>query len=581
MRRGRGERPCEAAVANDQGERKGRANVTTTGACSSASPATPAIREDLRRAEALGAHHASAARAESGATEPVELIETHVSWVFLAGSEVFKVKKPKNLGFLDFSTLASRRAACEAEVELNLRLAPDVYKGLAPVRLGADGRAALTGDGPVIDWAVHMRRLSDARRADVMLAAGELTEALIERIAARMARFHAAARADAETARFGDPQVIAVNVRENFEQTRASIETFLTPAEASEIEASQLAFLERRADLFKARAAAGMARDGHGDLRLEHIYIEPSGEVVIIDCIEFNDRFRYADTCSDVAFLSMDLAWHGRVDLAELFLASYARETDDYDMYPLVDFYEGYRAYVRGKVAAILAADEGAGDEARARAAAQARRYFLLALSASHTPLVPPSVIAVGGVIGTGKSSVATAISRRTGAVIVEADRTRKNMLGVRHTQKLTDPSWAGAYERGFTDAVYQELLRRGSKALDARRPVVLDASFRSASMRAGAKELAARYGVPFLFVECRAAREVCLERLRRRQRETSVSDGRVEIFDEFSASYEPVTELARGEHLPVDSSGSLEATLAFIARCNSPALAGLNAPVA
>lgn len=524
-----------------------------------------AFVEDMRRPEAYGA--------PSGA--PVELIETHVSRVFLVGSEVYKTKKPVYLGFLDFRTPELRRAACEAEVALNRRLAPGIYKGVVPVRRGRDGRYGTAGDGDIVDWAVSMVRLPDARRADVMLARGELSAAHIEQIASRVARFHEEARRDDETARFGRPEAIAVNVRENFEQTRGSVGAYISRDEAAEIEREQLSFLSREAALFEARIQAGRVRDGHGDLRLEHVYLDDKEGVRVIDCIEFNDRFRYADTCSDVAFLSMDLAWHGRVDLAELWLAAYAREADDFDMLPLVDFYEGYRAYVRGKVATILASDASAPGEARARASAEARRYFLLALAASRAPLVPPQVIAVGGVIASGKSTVAKAVAAEIGAPIVEADRTRKSMLGVAHTTRLTDPSWSGAYDRRFTEDVYQELLRRASKALDAGRPVVLDASFRSASMRRQARELAQRYGVPFLLIECRADRDVCIERLRRREREASVSDGRIEIFDDFCAQFEAINELRPGEHLVVDTSGDINATMDRIRREGGATLRG------
>jgi hypothetical protein len=520
------------------------------------------IRDDLLRVEAYPA-------SASASAVTVEFVETHVSLVFLAGEDVYKVKKSVFLGFLDFRTLEQRRAACDAEVDLNRRLAPQVYKGVVPVRLGVDGRHVLTGDGPIVDWAVHMARLPDARRADVMLAEGRLTAAHIDRIARRVARFHAEARRDEETARFGEPEAIAVNVRENFEQTRGAVLTYLSPEEADEVERAQLRDLDERADLFRARIKAGRVRDGHGDLRLEHVYLMGEGEedVIILDCIEFNDRFRYADTGSDVAFLSMDLAWHGRVDLAELFLAAYAREADDFDLYPLIDFYEGYRAYVRGKVASILASSEDAPPPAKTRAAAEARRYFRLAVAAERAPLVKPSVVAVGGVIASGKSTLAAKVAAEMGAPVVEADRTRKAMLGVAPTARIADASWTGAYDPRFTEEVYREVLRRAAVVLASGRPVVLDASFRSAAMRRSARDLAAAHGAPFLLLECRAERELCLARLARREREASVSDGRAEIFDEFCARFEPITELPAGEHLPVDTAGEIDATMEAVRR--------------
>lgn len=510
------------------------------------------LKEDLRRASA----HAGSA---------VELVETHISLVFLVGSDVYKVKKPVSLGFLDFRTLEQRRDACEAEVELNRRLAPGVYLGVVPVRRTRDGTHHLGDDGEIVDYAVHMVRLPDERRADRLIAAGALDGPTIDRVAAHLARFHASARCDEAIARFGEPDAIAISVRENFAQTRNVVGAHLDPAQAAEVERWQLDFLRDRAALFRRRAQSGRVRDGHGDLRLEHLYVGEDGSLTIIDCIEFNDRFRYADVCADLAFLSMDLAWHGRVDLSERLLAAYAREAGDYDSYALVDFYESYRAYVRAKVATMLAADASVDHETRARAAAEARRYFLLALSSERRSLVGPAVVAVGGVIASGKSTIATKLGESLGGPIVEADRTRKQMLGVAPTQPIDEASFAGAYDPTFTERVYDEVLRRASVVVESGRPVVLDASFRSVDLRRRARELAAAHGVPFRFVECRASREVCMVRLAARERARGISDGRRAIFDDFAARWEPVTELPHEEHVVLDTSRPLAESLAAV----------------
>ena len=247
---------------------------------------------------------------------PVALIETHISWVFLLDREVFKVKKPVDLGFLDFRSVEQRRKACEDEVRLNVRLAPDVYRGVVPVTRENDGRCAVGGTGPVVDWAVRMVRLSDEERADGLLAAGALTGEHVDRIADRVATFHASAALSDAIAAYGEPAAIAANVEENFEQTRASIAEYVTQAESDEIERWQTTFVRDQARRFEDRIAAGRVRDGHGDLRLEHVYFDAEGTIRVIDCIEFNDRFRYADVCADVAFLAMDLTvGSSRVDL--------------------------------------------------------------------------------------------------------------------------------------------------------------------------------------------------------------------------------------------------------------------------
>lgn len=502
----------------------------------------------------------------------VELVETHISWVFLGSDEVWKVKKPVDLGFLSFQSPERRRAACEAEVSLNRRLAEGVYLGVAPVVRDPGGRHRIRRDleydpdraagtpvdaNGLTDWAVHMTRLPEARRADVRLAEDELTGDALDRVAADIARFHERARCDEETARFGTPDVIAQNVRENFEQTRDGIRAYLDDDEAREIESWQTGSLQDHADTFRARIEQGRIRDGHGDLRLEHVYLPSDSDasdepVTIVDCIEFNERFRYADVCADVAFLSMDLAWHGRVDLAERFLAAYARDANDYALYRVVDFYESYRAYVRGKIAALLAADPDVDARARERAASQARRYFLLALSAERRLLVAPAVVAVGGVIASGKSTVGEQIAHAMQAPVVGSDRTRKHLAGAQPTENIARGPWEGAYASSMTERVYDEVISRGDAVLSSGRPVVLDASFRTRAMRERARELARRHGVAFYFVECRATPESCKERLRERARQGStVSDGRLELLDDFISRWEPVDE---GEHLVIET---------------------------
>lgn len=487
--------------------------------------------------------------------------ETHISWVFLTEDAAYKVKKPVDFGFLDFSTPEKRRAAVEAEVELNRRLAPDVYLGVLPVTR-RDGVHAIDGDGDVVDWAVHMRRLSDDHRADTLVARGALDIEAVDRIAARLAEFHAECRADDETARFGGVEVVARNVRENFATASSAAHELLTVEEADEIERWQLAFLEENEERFADRVAQGRVRDGHGDVRLEHVYLEGDGEIRIIDCIEFNDRFRYADVCADLAFLSMDLAWHGRVDLAERALATYAQVSNDFDLYPLVDFYESYRAYVRAKIASMVAGDPDVPADVAQRHREQARRYFKLALAAERPALIGPMVVAVGGVIASGKSTIADRLGALMGAPAINTDRIRKHMVGAMPTDRLYDGSWAGAYDPEFTVEVYAEVRRLASAVVQSGRPVILDASFRSASMRQDARDLAARLDVPFRFVECRCAPEVCRARLEVRDKQTTVSDGRLEIFDDFLKKWEPVTELDPSEHVVLDTSKPMERSL-------------------
>lgn len=517
-----------------------------------------------------------------------ELIETHISWVFLRPGEVFKVKKPVDFGFLDFTDAAARKAACLAEVELNSRLAPGVYRGVVPVlrdsrgvhhvgsspnhATGDAGTAPSStpewaGQGEVVDYAVHMNRLPRAARADLLLERGELGAAHIDALAGCLARFHARAAQGEHIAEFGRVQVIRGNVEENFAQARSLLSQLVPGDVEREVEERQLGFLASHAPLFAQRIGGGYIRDGHGDLRLEHAYMVDSGGPVIIDCIEFNERFRFADVCADVAFLSMDLRWHGRVDLAERLLARYARETGDHDLYALVDFYESYRAYVRAKVSALSLGSASLSFDARQRLEAEARGYLLLSLASERPALRAARLIAMGGMIASGKSSIAEALGTAMGAIVIGSDETRKRLHGVQPTTPLHDAAWQSTYSLDATQRVYSELLRRAQVVLQSGRSVIIDATFRSRADRAAARRLAATTGAVFTFVECRASDAVARARLASRARGPSVSDGRLEIYDDFAARYEPATELAPSEYVLVDTSGTVEESMERLSR--------------
>jgi aminoglycoside phosphotransferase family enzyme/predicted kinase len=493
-----------------------------------------------------------------------EFIETHISRVYLRGEDVYKTKRPVNLGFLDFSSLEARRRACEAEVTLNRRLAPDVYLGV--VAIVGDGAQGLTfraqrllAGEPVIEWAVHMRRLAEEDRADARLARGLLDRHEIEAVARLLVRFHSSAGCDRAHGHFGGCQQIAENVEENFAQVAALAADYLSDDALRAIEAYQRDFLRRNAALFGRRVTDGKVRDGHGDLRLEHVYHPPGGELLVIDCIEFNERFRFADVCADLAFLSMDLRYHGRSDLADLLLAEYARESGDFELYGLVDFYESYRAFVRAKVAVFLAGDPEVRETARLAAAGAAHRYFMLALASARRPPNRPRLIAVMGLIASGKSSVAEALATRAGHCVLSADRVRKELLGVDALTPLHDDAFSGAYTAEMSERVYAVLRERASLVLRSGRSVIVDATFRARRERDLTVEAALDAGAEVLFLECRCPPEVTRERLRARAHEPSVSDGREEVYEAVTRSSEPVDELLASRHVALDTTLPLE----------------------
>ncbi len=459
------------------------------------------IREPARR-RLLRALLSPASYAPAIATAGVALHETHLSRVFVLDRDVLKIKKPVEIGALDLRTLDQREAACRAEVRLNERVAPGVYRGVVPIVRAKQGYT-VGGEGTVIEWAVHMNRLHDDHRVDELLSRGALGYAEIDAIARRIAALHAIAPAAEEAARVASPDALARCVGESFAATRRILEHYLSERDIADVIAFQTSFLQENAALFARRAATGRVRDGHGDLRLEHVYLDDT-EVVFVDC-SHDERARVGDVCSDVACLSMDLAAHGRVELAERLLATYARETRDYEIYAVADFYESYHAFARGKVAAMVASDPSRAGSARRAAAEEARRYFVLAAACGRRVLLAPSVVAVGGGPGPTRRAIADGIRDETSAaVVVNVDA---------------------------------DVLRHASVVLVSGRSVVLDASFRSAAMRRAAKQLAARHEVPFLFVECLAGGGV--------PRASGVE-----------------VELVPSEHVVVDASSSVERAL-------------------
>jgi aminoglycoside phosphotransferase family enzyme/predicted kinase len=477
----------------------------------------------------------------------VTRVTTHISWVFLTDRDAWKLKRPVDYGFVNYTTLERRRRCCEDEVRLNRRLAPDVYLEVVPVRLGPHGHG-FGREGDIVDYAVRMRRLDDRHSADAMLRRGELTVDHLVRLAGRLARFFADA---APHPAAGAIERIRENLVENFTQAEPFIGRFVSRDTLDAVRARQLAVLEREPARFRDRAVRGRIRDGHGDLRLEHVYYE-DGAPLVIDCVEFSERLRHGDVASDVAFLAMELTARARADLAEGFLAAFAQEADDHDLYGVVDFYAGYRAWVRAKIAAFLASDPSTPPDKAARKAEEARALFALARTYAEPRQEAAPVIAVGGLIGSGKSTLAEGLGRAVGVPVIASDRVRKSLAGIEATERAP----AGAYNAAFSARTFDELFRRAAVVLGSGRGVILDATFRERALRSRARGLARRHGRRFAFVETTADEATLRARLRRRAAGPSVSDAGESLLEQIRAAYEPVTELEPGEHVQVDTSG-------------------------
>jgi uncharacterized protein len=306
----------------------------------------------------------------------VDYLQTHVSSVFLTGPYVYKLKKPVDFGFLDFTTPELRRRCCQKEVELNRRLAPELYLGAEPVVV-REGRAVLGGVGEAVDWVVVMHQLDQRLLGPALLEAGALTAEKLDGVVDLLVPFYQGAATGPGVDEYGAMEVVKFNTDENFQQTAPFVGAALPPADYEAIMAYTNAFYRERGDLFQRRVEQGHIRECHGDLHLNNIFfLNPP---VIFDCIEFNERFRCSDVAVDLAFLVMDLDFQGRPELARRVVDRYVEQSGDHELEELMGFYACYRAYVRGKIACLTSADPAMDPEARTRQLALAGRYFHLA----------------------------------------------------------------------------------------------------------------------------------------------------------------------------------------------------------
>ena len=306
----------------------------------------------------------------------IKFIETHISLLFLTGSHVYKVKKPVDFGFLDFTTLEKRKYFCEQEVKLNRRLSPDLYLGVTRITEEGD-RILLDGKGESVEYAVKMKQIPEEFLLDKLLEKKQVTPKMIEAVSEKLVKFYFAAETNDLIKGFAKPERVKQDTDENFEQTEKYIDIAIPGEVYEEVKHRTNDFLRTKEKMFYQRIASDRIRDCHGDLRLEHIFW--GDEISIFDCIEFNERFRYTDVSADIAFLAMDLDYHGRQDLSEHLIRAYVGESGDQELIEVLDFYNCYRAYVRGKVESFRLDDPHIPEGEKKEAQKRAQKYFSLA----------------------------------------------------------------------------------------------------------------------------------------------------------------------------------------------------------
>ncbi|MFN0071064.1 MAG: AAA family ATPase [Chloroflexota bacterium] len=492
------------------------------------------------------------------APQSVTLVETHISWVFLAGDRVFKIKKPVNFGFLDYSSLQERKRLCDEEVRLNRRLCPDAYLGVEKIVAMPSG-LQVGGSGPAIEYAVVMQRLPADRMLDHLIQAGEVTESMIERVAERIAAFHDSAERGLSIDRHGSPAAVRANWAENFEQIAPFVGRTVSAAHVRTIQEYVEHFLNEQSPLFEQRVAEGFIREGHGDMRAESICV--TNGMCIFDCIEFSERLRCGDTASEMAFLAMDIDARGRPDLAYWLIDRYVSLTGDTGLAEVLLFYACYRAFVRGKVQSFRLDQDVARESAHRTARRRARHYLQLAWWYARGEHAPRLVL-VGGLSGTGKTTLARALGLRLGAAVISSDRVRKELGGVATTHRTRDAQNEGLYTEEMTRKTYARMNELAKEALRLGRRVVLDATFRTREERCAAIDLAHSAGLPWWIVECRLAEEIAVARIEQRLASgEGASDANVSIYRAQRSTFEPV-EADEGPLAIVDTGGPVSATL-------------------
>ena len=516
--------------------------------------------------------------------QTVELLQTHISYVFLAGEVVYKTKKPVDFGFIDQIAPERREAFCHAEVRLNRRLAPDVYLGVVPVVRLADGRIAVDAAGEavpagaeVLEWAVKMRRLPDDRTLDQLLATGMAPPRLAEQLVRQLVAFHEAAAVVPNDPEFAGAAAENAWWAREYSEAEGNIGDTWTPADAAATRAFIEETLARERALFDERLAAGRVIEGHGDLRAAHAYVLDDGgeQLAIVDCIEFTEwfHFRYLDVGYDIGFLAMDLEALGYPELGDEIAGRYLAASSDETLGVLQPLHRTFRAFVRGKVESIGAHAPEVPADVRRGLAASAARFFALAASYAERRS-PPALVVLSGLPATGKSTVAGSLAGRIGAAYLSSDIVRKQLAGLDPRARGGEELHAGLYAPEMTERTYAELRRRAGAHLALGRPVVLDAMHGRAAEREAARALAAEHGVPHLVAELCLDDDVARARITGREGDPlRTSDATWEVYAAQQGRFEAVTA-EEGPHVVLDAADAPGA----LARAIAEALAGLTA---
>lgn len=487
----------------------------------------------------------------------IELIETHISAVILTGDFVYKIKKPVDFGFLDFSTLEKRHACCLDELRLNRRMAPDIYLDVVAIT-GTPEQPVIGGSGEAIEYAVKMAQFPQSAELDLKLTAGELKNEHMDAIADMVADFHAHIDVADDSMDYGDKDVVYQPVEENFRQIREHIDTGpyeKTLATLEQWSQSEFACLS---PVFEQRKQAGFIRECHGDMHLRNMLWLDSDEEdrpLAFDCIEFNAHLRWIDVISEVAFLVMDLQSRQQLQLANRFLNKYLEDTGDYAGVAVLPFYLCYRALVRAKVDALRLEQKNIAPQERTQSLAEFEDY--LQLAASYTKQPAPKLIIMRGLSASGKSTVSQQLLDAAGMIRIRSDVERKRLFDVAIDEHGASEINAGLYSAQASQQTYAKLLELAEAVIRSGYSVIIDAAFLKHEQRQPFQQRAQQLSVPYFILEVTAPVEVLRQRIIARTND--VSDAGLAVLEHQFANRQPLHESEKNNVLVVNTDEELQ----------------------
>ncbi|MEX2474290.1 AAA family ATPase [Marinobacter sp.] len=465
-----------------------------------------------------------------------QVLETHISQVILTGEYAYKIKKPMDFGFLDFSTLARRKHFCEEELRLNSRLADSLYLDVIPIT-GSPEEPVLGGGGEPFEYAIRMRQFDQSDLFDVRQENGSLAPDLLTSLARQVADFHDTLPPVAEDKPLGTPEAVYAGMQENFDQIRPLLDDAGLLDQLANLEAWTRSTFERHQDLIAQRHEQGLVRECHGDLHLANITLFQDA-VTVFDCIEFNEPFRWIDVINDLAFLLMDLESRREPQLANLVLNTYLEYRGDFEALPLLPLYKAYRALVRGKIALFTMGNPALSDTEKSGLFQRYRDYAQLAESYSTIP--NPYLLATTGLSASGKSSISAAMAAELGLIRLRSDVERKRLFGLGPLDKSKSPTGGNLYTDEATRDTYARLASLANGLLSAGLPVIVDAASLKQAERALLADVAENQGQPFALIHCEAP-----EALRREwinNRSGDASEATEALLETQQSWFEPLT---------------------------------------